>query len=146
MRCRRWGSSWPAASSCSRAGLGWIPLVSVLIGVIILLGSGRVLREALHILVEGAPDGVSAGQVGGVLGKLAGVSNVHDLHIWTVSPGYVALSVHVVLVDPSFADAQGVQGRIRTVLTERFGIQHTTVQLECVHCGQGIPTCAGHRN
>jgi cobalt-zinc-cadmium efflux system protein len=124
-------------------GWTWVdPAVSVLIGVIILLGSGRLLRETLHILVEGAPEGVAVAHVHPALRAVPGVSDVHDLHIWTVSPGYVALSVHVVLRDSSFADAQGVQERIRALLAERFSIQHTTVQLECAHCGQGILSCA----
>ena len=126
---------------------GWLwvdPLVSVLIGVIVLAGSGRVLRAALHILIEGAPDGVTTTQVRPALRTVPGVSDVHDLHIWTVSPGYVALSAHVVLADASFtgAHAEGVQGQIRALLGERFGIRHTTVQLECAHCGQGIVSCA----
>lgn len=126
---------------------GWLwvdPLISVLIGVIILVGSGRVLRETLHILVEGAPNDVTTAQVRPALQTVPGVSDVHDLHIWTVGPGYVALSAHVVLSDPSFAGAQNVQTRIRTLLAERFGIQHTTVQLECTNCGQGLVTCNEH--
>ncbi len=124
---------------------GWMwvdPLVSALIAVIILAGSGRVLRQALHILVEGAPDDVTPRQVQPALAAIPGVSGVHDLHIWTVSPGYVALSAHVVLADASFAGAQDVQERIRRLLAERFGIEHSTVQLECAHCGQGLATCA----
>ncbi len=124
---------------------GWTladPLVSVLIGVIILAGSGRVLHEALHILVEGAPAGVTAGEVGRAIGAIAGVSNVHDLHVWTVSPGYVALSAHVVLADQRLAEAQRVQDDLRATLAGQFGIRHTTVQLECADCGQGIATCA----
>jgi len=124
-------------------GWSWAdPLVSVLIGVIILAGSGRVLHEALHILVEGAPEGAPMAQVRPALRTVPGVSDVHDLHIWTVSPGYVALSAHVVLADASFSGAHAVQGQIRALLADRFNIQHTTVQLECAHCGQGIVTCA----
>lgn len=127
-------------------GWTWVdPLVSALIGAIILLGAGRVLREALHILVEGAPEGMTMAQVQPAIQAIPGVSDVHDLHIWSVSPGYVALSAHVVLADGSFADAQNVQSRIRSLLAERFGIHHTTVQLECAHCGQGIVTCANGR-
>ncbi len=127
---------------------GWMwvdPLVSALIAVVILTGSGRVLRQALHILVEGAPDGVTALQVQPALAAIPGVRDVHDLHIWTVSPGYVALSAHVVLADASFARAQDVQDRIRRLLVERFGIEHSTVQLECAPCGQGLVTCAHER-
>ncbi len=119
------------------------PLVSVLIGAVILLGSLRLLRETLHILVEGAPDGVSAGQINRALQDVPGVRDVHDLHIWTVTPGYVALSAHVVLDDPSFAGAEHIQARIRTLLAEQFNIRHTTVQLECECCGQGLATCVG---
>jgi cobalt-zinc-cadmium efflux system protein len=125
---------------------GWVwadPLVSVLIGAIILLGSGRLLREALHILVEGAPDDISAGEIERALHDVAGVSNVHDLHIWTVTPGYVALSAHVVLDDPSFGGAEEIQARIRELLAGQFNIRHTTVQLECESCGQGLSTCVG---
>ncbi|MCX6029690.1 MAG: cation diffusion facilitator family transporter [Chloroflexi bacterium] len=124
---------------------GWTladPLVSVLIGAIILAGSGRVLREALHILVEGAPAGVTAGEVSRAISAIAGVSNVHDLHVWTVSPGYTALSAHVVLADQRLAEAQRVQDDLRAALAARFGIRHTTVQFECADCGQGIATCA----
>jgi cobalt-zinc-cadmium efflux system protein len=123
-------------------GWTWVdPLVSVFIGVIILIGSVRLLREALHILVEGVPDGLSAAQVGRAMGAVPGVSNIHDLHIWTVSPGYVALSAHVVLADQRLAEAQLVQDDLRRTMSERFGIRHTTVQLECANCGQGTMTC-----
>ncbi len=124
---------------------GWTladPLVSVLIGAIILAGSGRVLREALHILVEGAPHGVTADDVGRTIAAVPGVTGVHDLHIWTVSPGYVALSAHVVLDDQRLTEARWVQDTLRSALAERFNIQHSTVQLECEHCGQGVKTCA----
>jgi cobalt-zinc-cadmium efflux system protein len=67
---------------------------------------------------------------------------VHDLHVWTVSPGYVALSAHVVLADRSLAEAQSVQQDLKQVLVERFDIHHTTIQFECVNCGQGTLTCA----
>lgn len=124
-------------------GWSWVdPLVSVLIGAIILLGSVRLLREALHILVEGVPNGLSAAQVSSAMGAVPGVSNIHDLHIWTVSPGYVALSAHVVLADQRLAEAQQVQDDLRRTMSERFGIRHTTVQLECANCGQETLTCA----
>jgi cobalt-zinc-cadmium efflux system protein len=127
---------------------GWTladPLVSVLIGLIILAGSGRVLRESLHILVEGTPAGMTAAQVGQVMGQTPGVSEVHDLHIWTVSPGYAALSAHVVLADQSLAQVQSVQNSLRQLLADRFSITHTTIQFECANCGQGATTCTNGR-
>lgn len=123
-------------------GWTWVdPFISVVIGAIILLGSARLLRAALHILVEGAPDGVSLAQVSAAMRDLSSVNDVHDLHIWTVSPGYVALSAHVILADQQLAEAQRVQEDLRRMLLERFGIHHTTVQLECAHCGHSVVTC-----
>ncbi len=126
---------------------GWTaadPLVSVLIGVVILTGAGRVLRAATHILLEGTPEGVHPQQVAAALREQPGVSNVHDLHIWTVSPGYMALSAHVVLEDRSLAEAQGTQALLRQILAERFNIRHTTLQVECAACdpaGGASETC-----
>jgi len=127
---------------------GWTvadPIVSALIGLVILLGSGRVLRESLHILVEGTPTGISATQVAQAMSEAAGVEGVHDLHIWTVSPGYVALSAHVVLADQSLTEAERIREALRQILGERFGIHHTTVQLECGHCGQCLVTVSVSR-
>ena len=123
---------------------GWTlvdPLVSVLIGVIILIGSGRVLRESLHILIEGMPTGLTATAVAEAMGRVAGIGEVHDLHVWTVSPGYVALSAHVVLTDQSLSQSQGVMDRLKQTLAERFGIEHTTIQFECANCGQCTVAC-----
>lgn len=123
-------------------GWYWVdPLVSVMIGLIILAGSGRVLRESIHILAEGMPDGMTASDIAQQMGKVTGVADVHDLHVWTVSPGYVALSAHVVLSDQSLSQAQRIMGAIRQVLIEQFSIEHTTIQFECDNCGQGVVMC-----
>jgi cobalt-zinc-cadmium efflux system protein len=124
---------------------GWTladPLVSMLIGLVILVGAGRVLRQALHVLLEGTPEGLSPSQITRTMREVPGVSEVHDLHIWTVSPGYVALSAHVVLDERSFPEAQDVQTGLRQMLAGRFSIHHTTIQVECADCGQGALTCA----
>jgi cobalt-zinc-cadmium efflux system protein len=127
---------------------GWTladPLVSVLIGCVILVGAGRVLHQALHILLEGTPEGLHPGTVARAMRDVPGVAEVHDLHIWTVSPGYVALSAHAVLDGQSFTAADDVLANLRQMLAGRFAIQHTTIQVECADCGQGVLTCAnGH--
>ncbi len=125
---------------------GWTlvdPLVSVLIALIILAGSGRVLRESVHILAEGMPEGMTATDVAEAMSHVPGVSDVHDLHVWTVSPGYVALSSHVTLADQSLSQAESVMGGLKQVLTDEFGIEHTTIQFECDNCGQGAVVCTG---
>lgn len=123
---------------------GWTlvdPLVSMFISVIILVGSANVLRRALHILIEGTPRGLTATEVGEAMEEHPAVSKVHDLHVWTVSPGYVSLSAHVVLDDQSLSEAQSVMGSLKDVLAERFGIEHTTIQLECESCEEGAIIC-----
>lgn len=117
------------------------PLVSIVIGVIVLVGSGNVLRRAVHILVEGVPRGLTATEVGAAMQELPAVSEVHDLHVWTVSPGYVSLSAHVVLDDQELSEAQSVMSELKRVLGERFGIEHTTIQFECESCGEGAIIC-----
>lgn len=123
---------------------GWMvvdPLVSVLIGIIILAGSGNLLRRTLHVLVEGVPPGLTATDVAEAMQKLPAVSQVHDLHVWTLSPGYVALSAHIVLDDQSLSEAQSVMGRLKEMLAERFDIEHTTIQFECESCEEGAIIC-----
>ncbi len=123
---------------------GWLwvdPLVSALIGLIILLGSGRVLRDSVHILAEGMPEGLTATDVADVMGQTSGVQEVHDLHVWTVSPGYVALSAHVVLADQALSQTQDVMAELKQTLVGEFGIEHTTIQFECESCEQGAVAC-----
>ena len=123
---------------------GWLwvdPLVSALIGLIILLGSGRVLRESVHILAEGMPEGLTGPQVAERMSRVPGVEEVHDLHVWTVSPGYVALSAHVVLSDQSLSQTQRVMDGLKQALAKEFYIEHTTIQFKCDNCGQGAVVC-----
>ena len=119
---------------------GWLwldPLVSVLIGLLILFSSGRVLKESIHILAEGMPAGMTASSVAESMRKVAGVSEVHDLHVWTVAPGYIALSAHVTLTDQSLSQTEEVMAALKERLGASFEIHHTTIQFECGNCGQG---------
>ncbi|MCX7682979.1 MAG: cation diffusion facilitator family transporter [Anaerolineae bacterium] len=126
-------------------GWQWVdPLVSLLIGLTILWGSGRVLRESVHILAEGTPAGLTAAQIAETMMQVRGVQEVHDLHVWTIGPGYTALSAHVVLADQALSQAQEVMEGLKRALAEGFGIAHTTIQFECASCGQGGITCFNH--
>lgn len=123
---------------------GWTmadPLISMLIGIIILLGSGNVLRRSLHILIEGVPRGLTATEVADAMDDVQGVSKVHDLHVWTVSPGYIALSSHVVLDDQFLSEAENILADLKAMLGRQFGIEHTTIQVECETCAEGTIIC-----
>lgn len=120
----------------------WIdPLVSVLISILILVSSGRLLKETVHILAEGMPEGMTASGVMISMREVPGISEVHDLHIWTVSPGYVALSAHVTLEDQTLSQSVNIMTELKNKLDSKYEIEHTTIQFECSNCGQGIVAC-----
>jgi cobalt-zinc-cadmium efflux system protein len=107
------------------------PLFSVFIGVFILPRTWRLLTQAVNVLLEGAPPHVDVEAVRQALLGVEGVTDVHDLHIWTITSGLHALSAHVVLKDEATSeDAQRVLERIHALLKERFDIDHTTIQIE----------------
>ena len=111
------------------------PLVSVLIGVLILWSGWGVVREAVNVLMEGVPEGVDMAAVEEALAGLPGVLNVHHLHVWAVSSGVTACSCHLVVTEQSVREGQQVVRAAADLLRERFHIGHTTIQVEVEGCG-----------
>jgi cobalt-zinc-cadmium efflux system protein len=110
---------------------GWLyadPLVSVLIGVLVLASAWRVLRESLGVLLEATPEGIDADEVGRRMAEVEGVAEVHDLHIWTITSGFPALSAHVLV--PEGEDCHARRRELSEMLSRDFGIAHTTLQVE----------------
>src|SRR5262249_27195424 len=110
---------------------GWLPIdpiLSIVIAVLILVTTLRLLRDTLHVLMEGVPPSIELAEIGGALARIPGVISVHDLHVWTLTPGKVALSAHVELEEldrwPEMLDAS------ERMLHERFAIDHITLQPE----------------
>ncbi|MBJ6724876.1 cation diffusion facilitator family transporter [Geomesophilobacter sediminis] len=109
-------------------------IISVGIGTVIFWGSWRVIRESVHILLEGVPKGIDVNEVAAAIREVEGVSEVHHVNIWTICSHILALSAHVV-VPPSFRGEQGgMLRKIEQALFERFHISHTTLQLESTRC------------
>ena len=107
------------------------PVASLLIAALIAAGSWRLLKEPVDVLMEAAPAGMDVRELGNAMASTPGVVEVHDLHVWTVTSGFPALSAHV-LVERG-CDRDEVLARTEQMLEERFGIHHTTLQvLECV--------------
>jgi cobalt-zinc-cadmium efflux system protein len=104
------------------------PLVSLAISLLILASSWRLIAEPLGVLMEAAPAGFDVDAVGAAICSEEEVGSVHDLHVWTVTAGFAALAAHVV-TEPA-ADRDLVRRRIELLLHERFGIDHTTLQME----------------
>jgi cobalt-zinc-cadmium efflux system protein len=118
-------------------GWTWVdPVASILIGIMILAGAWRLLKEVIHILNEGSPDSAKPDEVSAALTAIPGVLAVHDLHIWTIEPGYTVMSAHVLLDDQRLSDTGTIMNSIKEIADHRFNIEHTTVQLECSDCGQ----------
>jgi cobalt-zinc-cadmium efflux system protein len=118
-------------------GWKWVdPLMSVFIGILILFSSWRVLKSSLHILVEGIPEGLSIEKIGQSMAGVAGVQNMHDLHVWSLCSGHIALSAHIVTANQPLADESRIMAELKSRLS-KFGIEHTTIQFECEACGQG---------
>jgi cobalt-zinc-cadmium efflux system protein len=110
---------------------GWLeadPLVSILIGVLVLVSSWSILRDSTSILLEAAPKGMDTSAVGARLAGAPGVVEVHDLHIWTITSGFPALSAHVLVGRGE--DCHGRRRELEQLLQREFGIEHTTLQVD----------------
>jgi cobalt-zinc-cadmium efflux system protein len=110
------------------------PIASFLIGALILWSSWSILTEAVNVLLEGAPRDLDMAAVEQALGGVPGVQNAHHLHVWTVASGLVACSCHIVVAEQSIRSGQQVLRAVTDMLHERFGIAHTTVQVEVEGC------------
>jgi cobalt-zinc-cadmium efflux system protein len=103
------------------------PIMGIVIGVLILLGSWRLIKEPVDVLMEAAPAGLEVQEIGLEMARVEGVREVHDLHVWTVTSGFPALAAHV-RTDPA-RDMDEVRQELEHVLADRFGIEHTTLQM-----------------
>ncbi len=118
---------------------GWVeidPIVSVLIGVLVLASSWSILRDSTTILLEGVPRGLDVRVLGERLASSAGVVEVHDLHVWTITSGFPALSAHVLVGQGE--DCHGIRRELESVLGREFGIEHTTLQVDHVSDRDGL--------
>lgn len=104
------------------------PIVGLLIAVLILASSWRLIEEPFDVLMEAAPADIDVEGVGAAFCAVDGVRSVHDLHVWTVTAGFAALAAHVVVAEDSDRDL--IRRELEVLLGERFGIEHTTLQME----------------
>jgi cobalt-zinc-cadmium efflux system protein len=104
------------------------PIVSAAIALLVLASSWSVLRESVSILLEAAPRGIDPKQVEAAIVRSPGVVSVHDLHVWTITSGFPALSAHVLV--GAGEDCHGRRRELELLLQERFGIDHTTLQVD----------------
>lgn len=107
------------------------PILTVVIGVIIIVSALSLIRESVNVLLEAVPCHLDLGTIADAMAESEGVQGVHDLHVWTITSGLVSLSGHLVVAPrTSAADNDRVLAGVKRMLRTRFGIDHTTLQIE----------------
>jgi cobalt-zinc-cadmium efflux system protein len=112
-------------------------IISVGIGCVVFFGAWRVLRESTHILLEGVPRGMSVAEIAESMRAVEGVKDIHHLNVWSICSHIVVLSAHMD-VTTEFKQMQStVIHNVEHMLLDKFGIDHTTLQVECISCISG---------
>ncbi len=113
----------------------WLdPLVSVLIGGMILWNAWGILRETVDILLESTPRDVDMTAMVNDITRIEGVLGVHDLHVWSITSSLRTMSAHILMADVPISLGAGIQAQVNELLAHRYKIAHATLQLECVDC------------
>ena len=137
------GSVGAIAAALIMLATGWYladPILSAGIGLLILWSSWRLLRESVEVLLEATPAQIDAREVQQAVAGVTGVVGVHDLHVWTVTSGLVAMSAHVEVTGAR--DWHDVLDDLSNLLRDRFGIVHVTLQPETRQVGSGTTECS----
>lgn len=120
----------------------WLdPLVSVLIGFLILYNAWGILRETVDILLESTPRDLDMKTMVNDITKVDGVLGVHDLHVWSLTQNLRTMSAHILTEDISVSTGAEIQSRINELVYRRYNIAHATLQLECVDCDPNSLYC-----
>lgn len=116
------------------------PIASGLVGIIIILGGGRVIKEALWVFLELSPLGYHAENISKMICGMENVLGVHDVHVWSIGHGVPAFSAHVLLSDRRISETDMIRREIEEKLAD-LGIRHTVLQMECAECQENALFC-----
>lgn len=122
---------------------GWYladPIASGLVGVIIIYGGARVIKDALWVFLELSPLGFHAEDISKMICGMENVLGVHDVHIWSIGHGVPAFSAHVLCSDRMISETDAIRREIEEKL-EHIGIKHTVLQMECAECRENALYC-----
>ena len=122
---------------------GWTtadPIISIVIGLLILRGAVALVLESSDILLEAVPKHLDVVRISNAVSQIKGVRDIHDVHLWTITSGMYALSCHVLIEDQMVSNSTQIVGEINQTLSREFGIGHSTLQLECEEC-KDSPVC-----
>jgi cobalt-zinc-cadmium efflux system protein len=110
---------------------GWTlvdPIVSMFIGLLIIHSSWKLLKESLHVLLEGAPRGLDTEEITRRIKSIDGVCEIHDFHVWSLTTGVILLTAHICVSDPE--EGTKVLESVTKMLDKEFGLSHSTIQIE----------------
>ncbi len=116
---------------------GWYlidPILSILISLVIIYGSWNLVTESVNILLEAVPSHINIETVAAEMAKIEGVREAYHIHIWTITSGVYAMSAHVLVNDQLVSGSRNISDEIRDLLSRKFNILHSTIQLECERC------------
>jgi cobalt-zinc-cadmium efflux system protein len=119
---------------------GWYlidPILSVLISLVIIYGSWALVKESVNILLESTPTHINIDAVSAEIVKIKGVREAYHIHVWTITSGVYALSAHVLIDDQPVSGSKELIDEITSLLSKKFNVLHSTIQLECERCGLG---------
>jgi cobalt-zinc-cadmium efflux system protein len=121
----------------------WLdPVSALVVALIIVYQTGRVFRGSIAVLLESTPSDVDLAELTAVMASVPGVSEVHDLHVWSLSSEMRVLSAHIVLSGhPSLEEAQVVGEHVKQAIAVPFSISHSTLELECERCNDDDDPC-----
>jgi cobalt-zinc-cadmium efflux system protein len=110
------------------------PLISIGIGLVIIVGAYRLVRQSTIVLLEAVPEHIDLEEVSKALLMVKGVEGVHDLHAWTLTSGVYSMDLHILVGDRSVSSCNPMVQQVKELLKEKFQIKHTTIQLESCCC------------
>jgi len=117
------------------------PIISIAIGLIIILAAWNIFRDGLGVLLEATPSGIDLSQMISDLKNVPGVKDVHDTHVWSITPQLHAMSCHVLIDDRLTSEVAGIRQKIEEILLKQYQIEHTTLQMECELCAEDDFLC-----
>ncbi len=123
---------------------GWYlidPILSIVISMIIIYGSWSLVRESVNILLESVPSHIDIDTVTAELEQVKGVREAYHIHIWAITSGVYSMSAHVLIDDQLISGCRNIIDEIRELLSKKFKILHSTIQIECDRCNIG-PVCS----
>jgi cobalt-zinc-cadmium efflux system protein len=123
---------------------GWYlidPLLSILISLVIIYGAWALVKESVNILLESAPSHIDIDTIANEIAKVKGVREAYHIHLWTITSGVYAMSAHVLIDDQLVSRSREVIDEIRSLLSNKFNVLHSTIQIECEKCDMN-PSCS----